>query len=212
MHFFDNDQRWGYGFDWYLRHFRPGHGHRWIGEKTPDYLPSLPAHRRMHDLLPNLRLIVLLRNPLDRAYSYWNMLRQESYPWDTDRLGSRSFADALRICLRYPYGDDPILWRGCYADQLANLLQYYPRERVHIAISERVKRDMPGEYGRMFAFLGVEPQADLPYASHHERRKPEQDGEQAGMTGEVRELLHDWYTTHNERLFELLGERIPEWD
>ena len=67
LHFFDNEQSWPCGVDWYATHF--SQSAPLIGETAPNYLSSTCA-KRIYTTLPNARLIVLLRNPVDRAYSH----------------------------------------------------------------------------------------------------------------------------------------------
>jgi len=68
IHFFSN--QWTRGVDWYRQHFM--HPEKLQGEKSPSYLRRVICHRRMHEIVPRAKLLVLLRNPVSRAYSQWN--------------------------------------------------------------------------------------------------------------------------------------------
>src|SRR6266850_2345695 len=77
MHFFDDDEKFAGGVDYDLlhRHF-PRIGRSTIaGECTPSYLYWKPAAERIWQYNPKIKLLVLLRNPIDRAFAQWNMQR-----------------------------------------------------------------------------------------------------------------------------------------
>lgn len=196
VHFFDRDEHWDLGLDWYRTHF--DQTDRLQGEKTPDLLARTACHERMKQVVPRARLIVSLRNPVDRAYSQWNHFNQiaeRSAEWGwkvTD------FEEALKL-------DPMILQRGHYLGQIEGLLRFYPRRRLHIIIAERLKSDTQLEMDRVHDFLGV---ARIPVGG-----KPIHSREYPGpMRAETRERLAGEYRESNERLFEFLGERIDEWD
>ncbi len=70
VHFFDNPKQWGKGISWYKSLFNENS--QLQGEATPDYVSDFNAHERMYKDVPNAKLIVILRNPIDRAYSAYN--------------------------------------------------------------------------------------------------------------------------------------------
>lgn len=98
------------------------------GESTPFYLYDRAAHRRIRALLPEAKLIAMLRDPIDRAHSNWAHLRT---------AGLEPFGDFMTACAaeerRAAAGWAPF-WRymhlGRYGEQLAHLLQLFPREQV----------------------------------------------------------------------------------
>jgi hypothetical protein len=100
------------------------------GESTPLYLADPAAHERMHTLIPDAKLIVILRDPVDRAYSNWTHL------WSD---GLEPIGDFLTACRqeeeRMAAGWAPF-WQytglGRYGEQLRNLYRVYPRDQVHV--------------------------------------------------------------------------------
>ena len=68
-----------FGTPWYKSNFPLSRDNVITGEATPRYLPDPKVPPRMAKLLPNTKLIILLRNPVDRAYSYYNMRRSQGY-------------------------------------------------------------------------------------------------------------------------------------
>ena len=90
MHFFDNDQLFAGAIDYDLlhRHFKPNKTALISGETTPIYCYWPPAMQRIHDYNPDIKIILILRNPIHRAFSHWNMQRQRN-------LDSRDFLEAV---------------------------------------------------------------------------------------------------------------------
>ena len=204
MHFFNNENYWERGVDWYRSHFsRP---ELLQGEKTPDYMSHLVSHRRMHAIVPEARLIVMLRNPVDRAYSAWNHFNQA-----IDRTRRRGwevmeFEQALERGVREQKGVFAGLFaKGMYGLQINHLLQFYARERIHFIITERMYRAPEEEYQKVLAFLGLE-RNDQEIDNRNVRSYPQP------MQEETRIRLEEFFRPHNELLFNVLGERIHEWE
>jgi hypothetical protein len=194
LHFFD--QHWDRGLDWYRGFF--DRSDRLQGEKTPDYFGHAFALERMARILPHARLVVSLRNPVDRAYSQWNHFNQiseESTAWGW-RVESfeKAIARSGNMLIRY----------GEYATHLSSLYRFYPREQVHVVIAERLREKSQEEYDRLLRFLGLDP-GPRPFRNHHEREYG------TPMAAETREMLNARFAPLNEELFALLGARIDEW-
>ena len=117
------------------------------GEGSTTYLPSRKAPQRMGRMVPRAKLIVVLRNPVDRAYSaYWHQVKS--------RVASLPFESQIKV------GPASIVEMGFYREQLARWLDYFPREQVKIIVYENLK-EQPGEAIRdLLDFLDVE--GDLP--------------------------------------------------
>ena len=83
------DRYWHEGVDWYAAKFAAAAGKAAVGEASPSYLQSAEAPARTAQTIPGAKLIALLRNPVDRAYSAWTNLHEQG-------RDPRSFADAVR--------------------------------------------------------------------------------------------------------------------
>ncbi len=127
------------------------------GESTPLYLADADARRRIADTIPHARLICVLRDPVDRAYSNWTHLWVD---------GLEPIADVVEACLAEPQrihdGWAPFwhyLRLGRYGEQLAALYELFPRDQV-LVIRYRDVVDAPSEtLDRVCEFLGVRPGA-----------------------------------------------------
>jgi len=123
------------------------------GESTPFYLWSRGAHRRIAENLPDVRLIAVVRDPIDRAYSNWMHLWSDGLETESDF--ERTFALQQD---RIDRGWAP-LWRyvdlGRYGDQLAHLYRYVDPERVLVLRYRTVVDDPRAAVDRACRFLGI---------------------------------------------------------
>lgn len=154
VHFFD--RQFDRGIDWYASRFTGAGDVASVGEATQTYLYDQVSLDRIVETLPEVRMVVLLRQPVDRAWShYWLNRGLGSEPLDfaaaieaePERL-ARDRADRFT----YSYLD-----RGRYAGQLDEVVARVGPERLHVELFDDL-RDRPEEtFKRICAFLGLEP-------------------------------------------------------
>jgi hypothetical protein len=134
------------GFHWYERHFTPaGNVHRAIGEISPSYFPDWDAPARAAAYDPNLRILVALRDPVERAYSnFLHDLRLGYY-----RSSSPRFEDAL---LQNPM----YLEQSMYARHLRRWMEHFPRERFLFVLQEEIAASPLDQASMVYAFLGID--------------------------------------------------------
>ncbi|MEP9363381.1 sulfotransferase [Nocardioides sp. CN2-186] len=148
-----SQQEWIWRADDYQRLFEPGAAHAARGESTPFYLWSRGAHRRIGEALPDVRLIAVVRDPVDRAYSNWMHL------WSDGLEPERDFETAFaRQDERVRAGWAPF-WRyrelGMYGEQLAHLVEHVDRSRVLVMRYRDIVDDPPAAVDRACRFLGI---------------------------------------------------------
>lgn len=156
LHFFDFDENFAKGIDWYAGHFKlAGHAQK-VGQTSPLYLYDERVPSRLANALPQARLIFLLRDPVARAYShYWHQVKKgtESLPFmdalamEQERL--RGGYDARR---QYSYVD-----RGRYVHQLARFARQFPRTRMLVLGTEALGSKPLDTLRLCFDFLEVDP-------------------------------------------------------
>ncbi|MDD9946073.1 MAG: sulfotransferase domain-containing protein [Myxococcales bacterium] len=195
LHFFD--VHWNRGLAWYRAQFPEADGI--LGEKTPAYVFHPHALERMHRTLPDAKLILLLRNPTDRAYSQWTMLNRLADDYGRSGWGYPTFDEAFAKDLR------GIRSRGDYAPQLARVLRYYHRDQVLVAITERVRADLQAAYTRMFRFLGVPDDPDLRFEIRPSTRRG------SPLDATTRATCGAHYAAGIETLREQLNDPLDEW-
>jgi Sulfotransferase family len=127
--------------------------HALRGEATPFYLYDVEAQRRLHALRPDARLIVVLRDPVERAHSNWQHLWSDALEPESD------FVTACARELRRKEQGYDSFWHyislGLYGQQLEHLFTLYPREQV-LLLRYRDLRDSPQPtLDRVCRFLGV---------------------------------------------------------
>lgn len=123
------------------------------GESTSFYLWSRPAQRRLHELTPQARLVAVVRDPVDRAYSNWMHLRSDGLEREADFL-----AALHREPDRAARGWAPF-WRyrdlGLYGEQLEDLFALFPREQVHVLRYRELVDTPDTALSAVHRFLGV---------------------------------------------------------
>ena len=125
------------------------------GEATPAYLYCRAAPARMLDYNPDLRVIVLLRDPVARAYSHWVMESRRG-------LEALDFPDAIRaeaarLRMQPEHPVYSYLDRGCYAAQLCNLWRWIPRDHTLILRSDALLQEPKDTLARVCQFLDIAP-------------------------------------------------------
>ena len=155
LHYFDFDANFKKGIDWYAAYFvGAGNGQK-IGQTSPLYLYDERVPARIAETLPDARIIVLLRDPVARAYShYWHQVKKgtehmhfaEALASEQQRI-ARDY-DARR---QYSYVD-----RGRYVQQLDRFARLFPRTQLLVLGTEALGRKPLEVLGRCFDFLGVE--------------------------------------------------------
>lgn len=210
VHYFDrNPDR---SVSWYRSHFRVGH--RMVaGEASPYYLYHPHAAARAAAVAPDAKLIVLLRDPAERAWSHYR---------DEVKLGreSLSFADAVAA---EPSRTEPELERlladrsyrsvahehftyvsqGLYARHLGRWLEHYPRSQLLVLRSEDLFEDPRATYGAVVRFLGLDEDVDVAFERHNASVDLPQEAA-------VIDRLQQYYEPFNRDLARLV-EAWPGW-
>jgi hypothetical protein len=125
------------------------------GESTPFYLWDRAAHLRIRALIPDVKMIAIIRDPIDRAYSNWTHLWSDGLETEPD-FGTACELEAARI----EHGYAPF-WRylelGRYGEQFEHLFRVFPREQVHILRYRQLVDDPEHTLDAIAGFLGVAP-------------------------------------------------------
>ena len=162
------------GWDWYLGHFPVASLAAWrtrasgptrIFEASGYYLYHPFAIARLARDLPEVKVVVMLRDPVERAYSAYQHERMRGYEWESfetaldlepERLVGE--VDRMRRDPAYEsfsHRHHSYLHRGHYAEQLENVFANIPRERVHVLLSEDFFADPAAEFRSLSDFLGL---------------------------------------------------------
>ncbi len=181
---FFSEELFDRGLDWYLKHhFRDADRDSLWGKVTPQYMGGIgevmPAEiaRRIHDTVPNVRLIVILRNPVERAYSHYAMIARRGHE-------KRSFETAVSEQTSpagIEDGRDRHSETNCYVatGEYGRILGYYfdlfDRDRILILFDQDLRNDRKRAIREVFRFLEVDADfvpASLPSDFHAGSSKP----------------------------------------
>jgi hypothetical protein len=219
LHYFD--RLFSRGTVWYRANFPTRFGMTWHAlrhggraltyEATPDYLIYSAAARRIASSLPRARLIALLRNPADRAYSHHNLnvrskLERHSFEEAIKREAKRLDGERERALGDEPYPTRKLrrysyALRGIYVDNLRAYGEYFPREQILVVKSEDLFEKTQETYDGILRFLGLAPwrlrRPEVPNARPRTREKPPGYDE-----------LREFFAPHNQRLYEYLGRDL----
>jgi hypothetical protein len=154
--------------DEYLRLFDGVGAERAIGEATASYLSNAAAVERIHEAVPHAKLIAVLRNPVERAFSAYSMRVSQG-------VEDASFAEAvLREREGRRAGSESPKWRyvgpGFYGRQLSRYLQRFDREQLSVHLFEDLSRDPQRLMHDVFEFLGVDGSFVPTIADHNVTR------------------------------------------
>lgn len=142
--------------------FKSWKGQKAVGEASPPYLflPYVP--HRLAEALPGIKMVVILRNPVKRAFSHW---------WMNTNFGleSLSFKDAIANSLELSFKDMEkarmcerfYVQAGYYGEQLKRYLEYFPPDQFHVIFSDDLKQDSETTLRGIAGFIGVTP-IDMP--------------------------------------------------
>ena len=222
VHYFD----WNYhrGTNWYRSHF-PSSLYQWYarkiwkrdtfsGEASPYYFFHPRVPERVGKLLPEVKLVVLLRNPMHRAYSHYQMEFKKGY--ETLSFDEAISAESERLAYEAEHAGEEDTWksfhhrhhsylsRGNYVDQLTRWMKYTDEQRLLILRTEDFWVDPTSTYQRVVQFLDL-PRWELQdYRSSH-------ISQYAKMDRAIRRRLTQYFRPQNQRLYDLLGRDFG-WD
>ncbi|MEG4587393.1 tetratricopeptide repeat protein [Microcoleus sp. MOSTC5] len=196
------------GIDWYLAHFPPmPPGEEFVtGEASPSYFDSREAPERLYSLFPQAKLIVLLRNPVDRAISQF--YRLTGLNWEARSL-DRVISDEIERLSQNPeyiIGEEPgnYLARGRYIEFIKKWRAFFPREQLLILKSEDFYAGAATTLKQVLEFLDL-PEYQL---SEYQNANP---GSYQRVNESVRDRLSDYFRPYNQELEEYLGRQF-DWE
>lgn len=215
IHYFDG--HYSEGLPWYKAHFPFSFQMKGkiTGEATPYYLYHPHAPKRAAELVPNAKLIILLRNPVERAYSHYNMgnklniENRESFEEAIEAEEGRIREDWNKMI------EDPswessnvqnysLLDRGRYLAQIQRWEACFPKENMLILSSEEFFSDPASVTKKVWKFLGA---ADYPL----QNKKAKNIGVYASkISTETSQQLEKQFKEGNEALFQHLDQHF-EW-
>ena len=183
-----------------------------IGEKTPEYMYNKSALERIYKYNPKMKLIVILREPISRAYSQWNMYQSKS----NHKYKKMKFKDMVSKYIKHINLDftNPdrfnLIKRGIYAVQLANIYEIFPKNNVLVLISEHYKDKPLQELNKICKFIGVSSFKNIKNANY--KNNVHKKTYKIPISKSEFTKLYLFYREYNEVLYKILGKPIKEWE
>jgi hypothetical protein len=212
--FFLIDELYDQGIEYYSRTwFASAPSGKVIGEKSTNYLESPAAAQRIFTHLPDVKLVFIFRNPVDRAFSNYlwttmNGLETESFERALEMEESRAQATPERLKYARPYA---YASRGFYHRMLLPYFDLFPRQNILCLRTEDIyhpkTRVQLAE--KLCRFLGLELRA--PEGHDEKIVNASVDSKAEQMTPSVRVYLDELYRAENERFLRLVGADFGTW-
>ncbi len=208
LNFFIEERNWSKGRAWYESHFDADADI--LCDASPRYA-NFPIHRgvaeRMANLIPDARLIYLVRDPIERLVSHYRhrVAKGEEH---------RPFAEAFPDLETSPY-----VVRGLYATQIEEFARYYPLSRIHVLLHEDLRDRRRQTMRAVFEFLGVDGSIESPvfadtwHRTADKRRPADQGGgpvDHPEVPEVLRRTLTNVFRPEIERLSAILGRSL-DW-
>ena len=225
LRFFHYKPNFNKGIDWYLSHFPPiPKGKNFItGEATPGYF-GFDVQESIYSLFPNVKLIAIIRNPVDRAFSQYNH-------WVRNGIERRSFEEAVtdeieklekifnsidlfnleevekvkEICHRVRQGNSKektgYLWEGLYVYFLQKWTNYFPKKQLLVVKSEDFYARPELEMKKVFSFLGLSDYCLTQYKKYNA-------GKYSSVDEKLYSRISEFFQPHNQRLEEYLNRKL----
>jgi len=179
---------------------------------TTKYMEEESTANNVYQTKPNMKIIIILRNPVDRAYSQYHLsVRQTAerrsfedvVEENMNRLNKESH-ERYEIKPRFSANEDNYLKKSLYALQLRYWLKIFPKENILIVPTEDFENNQQIIYNKIFEFLNISK-------FEVKNTKRMEKGNYPPMKSETRNLLLDYFRPHNHELFELINMEF-DWD
>lgn len=232
VHFFD--RFYHMGIDWYKEQMPFTSDDQLTIEKTPKYLVDRRVPRRVFRMSPKMKLIVVLRNPVDRAISeYVQGKEKRRFPSNKRRFRNPLLNDST-IFEQMIYDkhhqikvNKPLIRNGLFIDHLQNWLKFFPLEQFVFINGESLVKTPSVEIEKLQHFLNLKQVINKEHFVHNHRKgfpciyKPLDSqkvkclNDQKGrvhpkIDKRVVDDLHEFYRPYNQRLFDTIGQK-PWW-
>lgn len=211
------------GEQWYAQHYRNYSGEQIVGDTTPSYAGFDWSRRRLAEFNPDAKILITLRNPIDRAFShYFHMKQKRGYPARFEEALEKK-ADLFQWLIAF----------GFYGHHLSDLFQLFARDQICVLQYDSIQQNPRQFCGQVFDFLGIDSsfvppcldqkvnaasRFELPQGRRLRSRvrrllfgKRSISEYKDGMAPATRERLKQIYRPDVERLQELLNQDFSHW-
>jgi len=216
IYFFSTNQ-YKKGLQWYKAHFPLKHcKDKLTFEASTDYIfvPNTP--KRIHQRLPEVKLILLLRNPVDRAISHYyheiqryreHLSISEALEYEDFRLPpvESLFQHDIKIS---NYNNNPFIHfsyksRGVYVNQIKRFFKYFPHNKIFIVNSEKFYSQTNDVMKQIYQFLEIDTNF---LVKDMTPRNVTSNSIKTHVSEDIYKYLYDYFKPYNQELYKLLGQ------
>ncbi len=230
-------ERFDEGIDWYRAQFAQIGSTRVLGEATADYLARDSAMHRIAEVLPKVRLVASLRDPVERTWSHYGLLQARGR--ETRTFEAALDTEEAALAEHGPNAPGVVyLYHSAYDVHLERVYRLFGRQQLHVSIFERMVKDPAATYRSICRFLGVDdtfvppnlgravnPQVGfrslrirswskrlpVPLRRVVDRLNTRQAARRPDLSPALRARLQEYFAPRVRRVEELLGDELPEW-
>ncbi len=220
MHFFDDDDNYSLGLEWYRKKMPYSFPDQITIEKTPAYFIEEKAPERIYHMNSSVKLLLVVRDPTERTISDYTQIH-------VNRLEKKKPHDAFENLVLDEDGNVRKSYnavrRSLYHRHMENWLQWFPLKQIHVVSGEQLVKKPWEELARVESFLGIEHKLNSDHFYFNETRgfyceKREKTGGKclARSKGRIHppvdpivlEKLRDFYRPHNQIFYDQIGRDL----
>ena len=224
VHFFDKEEAFRKGEKWYIQQMPYSTADQVTIEKSPSYFVTPKVPQRIHTLSPNIKLILIVRDPIDRAISDFSQLHSPG------RNSKNMTFENLVIADNQVDSSVSVIRVSTYDTHMARWLTLFPLQQIHIVNGDALIQNPASEIIKVQAFLGIKSffQEDMFYYNVTKGfycwRKTADNGHvhpnclgsgkgrpHPNISNEAQQLLKNYFTPHNENFFKLVKRKF-DWN
>ena len=206
VHFFDTESNFEGEVDYKLYHqnFESSQG-KIRGESTPIYMYWHDSIKRIYEYNPEMKIIAILRNPTERAFSHWNMERDlgsDNVPFD---IAIKTENERCRQALPLQHRVYSYIDRGFYSEQIRRIWRFFPKEQTLFLKQEDLKNDLQVTLDSIATFLEITPFDKVNKLNIHSREYIDE------LNNKDRRFLDNIFFNDIKQLEIILGWDCSEW-
>lgn len=188
------------GNDFYKNKIKPGMVN---GEKNPTYIWNNFTLLNIKRRLPNVKVIISLRNPPDYLYSWYHQLHVNSKKCDCEKCKNNKEENKMTFerFIEMPHQIE----NSYFINHIIRAIDIFGRKNIHFLVQEEYEQDSQKELNKIFSFLGLKHE-NFPEITKFKGKRPNGHIDQ-----KLRNKLIKKYETHNKNLFNILGRKIEIW-
>lgn len=223
VHFFDRDENYSQGLEWYRQSMPKSFPHQLTIEKTPAYFLTEQVPKRIFSMSKDVKLLVIVRDPTERAISDYTQLSLKSTgsvlpPFEEYVLKDENVINESRSVVKF----------GLYIKYLKQWMKYFPLSQIHFVSGENLVQNPAAELKLIEKFLNLRPMITeknfyfnktkgfpcfIGKIGLHGKRKRGCLGNKKGrkhvpVRNDVRAMLRDYYRPFNEELYKVVGRNF----